>query len=394
MAGAQASDVLRWLASREAEMHALLAVLVDIDSGTGQAEGVAAVGRHLRHVLDRHGIASAPIDGGAFGPGFRAGPPVDEARVLLMGHMDTVFPDGEARRRPFSVRGDRAYGPGVADMKGGLVMNVFVAAALRACGGAARPVALLCTADEEIGSPHFRPIIAAEARHCAFAFNAEPGRASGNLVTRRRGGTFMRLRVRGKAAHSGANFRDGISAIGELAHKIVALHALTDLDAGVTCNVGVVSGGQTVNTVAPDAEALIDLRFDTGSTGAEALQRIRAIAEQSFIQGASAELAVTGSFLPLEPTPATQDLLALYQASARDVGFPVEGEATGGCADSGFAAAAGAVTLCGTGPVGGKAHTPDEYIELSSLLQRAQALALTILRLPQPLSPSHERTGP
>jgi glutamate carboxypeptidase len=385
MAVAQASDVLGWLASREDAMRDLLATLVEIDSGTRNPAGVTAVGRQLRAFLQRHGLASTPIGGGAFGEGFRAGPTAETGGVLLMGHMDTVFPDGEAGRRPFTVRDGRAYGPGVADMKGGLVMNAFVAAALRACGGGARPTILLCTGDEEIGSPQFRPVIEAEARRCAFAFNAEPGRASGNLVASRRGGTFMRLHVRGKAAHSGANFQDGVSAIGELAHKIVALHALTDLDAGVTVNVGVVSGGQTVNTVAPEAEALIDLRFDTPEAGEGALARIRAITACATVEGASAELDITGSFLPLRPDAAAWSLLGLYQGAARDLDFAVQGEATGGCADSGFAAAAGAATLCGTGPVGGKAHTADEYIELPSLLTRAQALALTILRLPDPV---------
>ncbi len=392
MATARETDVLAWLESRQGAMQDLLANLVDIDSGTRDAAGVTAVAGRLRAFLDHNGIASEQIDGGVFGQGFRAGPPAAPGAVLLMGHMDTVFPEGEAARRPFAVRGTRAYGPGVADMKGGLVMNAFVAAALEACGGAERPVAVLCTGDEEIGTPHFRPLIEAEAGACAYAFNAEPGRASGNLVSRRRGGTFMRLTVRGKAAHSGANFHEGVSAIGELAHKIVALHALTDLDMGVTVNVGVISGGQTVNTVAPAAEALIDIRFDTASTGEDALKRIRAIAARCFVEGSAADLDITGRFLPLEPTAAAQDLLALYQTAARDLGFQVEGEATGGCADSGFAAAAGAVTLCGTGPVGGKAHTADEYIELPSLLLRAQALALSLLRLPQH-SMSHERTG-
>ena len=377
-------DVVAWIASSEPEMQGLLATLVNIDSGTRNRVGVTTVSQSLQSFLAGRTIGSAALAGGAFGDGFRATVPGrSEARsILLMGHLDTVFPEGEAGRRPFAMEGDVAFGPGVADMKGGLVINAFVAAALQVAGGLSRPIVVQCTGDEEVGSPHYRSIIEREAAQAAYAFNAEPGRASGNVVTVRRGGTFMRLTVHGRAAHSGANLRDGISAIGELAHKIVELHALTDFDAGVTVNVGVVSGGQTVNTTAPRAEALIDLRFDSGSERTEAMRRISDIVSRSYVAGSSAELDITGDFVPLLPTPASADLLSLYRHAAWDLGFEVDGEATGGCADSGFAAASGATTLCGTGPVGGKAHTPNEYIKLPTLVTRAQALALTMLRLP------------
>ncbi len=161
-----------------------------------------------------------------------------------MGHRDTVFPDGEAARRPFSVRDGIAYGPGVADMKAGLVMNCFILAAFAKFGGAPAPLVGLFTGDEEIGSPEGRAVIETEARRARVVFNSEPGRVSGNVVTGRKGGVFMSFHITGKAAHSGANFSDGISAIEELAGKIQAIHALTDLERGITLNVGLVSGGR------------------------------------------------------------------------------------------------------------------------------------------------------
>ena len=150
---------------------------------------------------------------------------------MLMGHRDTVFPKGEPTRRPFRIENGNAYGPGVADMKAGLVMNAFVLAAFQKFGGAPAPLVGLFTSDEEIGSPACRPIIEAEARRARAVFNSEPGRPTGNVVNGRKGGVFMKMEITGKAAHSGGNFSDGISAIEELARKIIALHAITDLTA-------------------------------------------------------------------------------------------------------------------------------------------------------------------
>src|SRR5581483_7238968 len=210
--------------------------------------------------------------------------------ILLMGHRDTVFPDGEVERRPFTIRDGVAYGPGVADMKAGLVMNCFVLAAFAKFGGAPAPLVCLFTGDEEIGSPEGRAVIETEARRARVVFNAEPGRVSGNVVTGRKGGVFSVFRIAGKAAHSGGNFTEGISAIEELARKIQSLHALTDIDRGVTLNVGLVSGGQSVNTVAPWAEGQIDLRYVQPGDKDDIMARISAIIERSFVPGTKAEL--------------------------------------------------------------------------------------------------------
>ena len=306
--------------------------------------------------------------------------PTNEKPILLMGHRDTVFPIGEAGRRPFRIDGNRAYGPGVADMKAGLVMNLFVLAAFKRLGGAPAPLAALITSDEEIGSPSCRPVIEAAARTSRAVYNSEPGRPSGNVVTGRKGGVFMRMHIAGKPAHSGGNFEQGISAIGELAHKIVALHALTDLAIGRTVNVGIVKGGEAVNMVAPLAEADIDLRYVRPDDRGRALAAIRAIVERSHVAGTTSRLEIRGEFLPLNATPQSDALFSHYQAAARSAGLAPEGEFSGGCADSGFTAAVGCPTICAVGPVGGKAHTPEEYLEVDSLVPRAQALATAILR--------------
>ena len=376
-----------WLADRREAMIALLADVVNIDSGSGDKAGVDAVGERFRRFLAEPGVETAAIARETCGDFLKATlagrDPVDRASVLLMGHCDTVFAKGEAARRPFTVVGDRAYGPGVADMKAGLVMNAFLMAAFQHFGYLDAPLVALYTSDEEVGSAQSRGAIEEEARKAAFVLNAEPGRVSGNLVSERKGGCFLRFRVKGKSAHAGVDFAAGVSAISELAHKIVALDAITDIGRGVTLNVGLVSGGQSVNTTAPHAEGGIDLRYDTLRDREDALGKIEAIIARNWVAGASATLEITGEFLPLLATAESADMFECYRGAASDLGFDVGAERTGGCADSGFAANAGAATLCGTGPIGGKAHTADEYVELDTLVPRAQAAALSILRLGQ-----------
>ena len=240
----------------------------------------------------------------------------------------------------------------------------------------------LFTGDEEIGSPFSRPVIERFAREARAVFNSEPGRGPGVAVTGRKGGVFMRFEITGKAAHSGANFEQGISAINELAHKTLALHALSDPKAGITLNVGVVSGGQTVNTVAPWAKGEVDLRFITPQQRAETMAKVEAIMAKSFVPGTSAKLEISGEFLPLVESPDGKALFEHYAAQLKELGNEPSSIFTGGCADSGFAAATGVPTICAVGPVGGKGHTPEEFMEVDTLVPRAQALALAILRLP------------
>ena len=152
---------------------------------------------------------------------------------------------------------------------------------------------------------------------------------------------------------------------------------------GVTVNVGLVKGGQSVNTVAPFAEAEVDLRYVDPAGRDGAMAALEAIVAHASVPGTTARLVVRGEFAPLAPTPASDALFAAYRAAAADAGLDVHGEFSGGCADSGFTAGVGCPTLCATGPVGGNAHTPEEYLEIGSLVPRAQALALAILRLPQ-----------
>ena len=374
-----------WLAEQQPAMLALLEEVVNTDSGSYDKSGVDAVGDCFRRFYESEGLLVESERHEVYGDALHIrldDTPSNEKPVLLMGHRDTVFPKGEAARRPFRIENGRAYGPGVVDMKGGLVLNAFVLAAFKRHGGNPVPLRGLITSDEEIASPACRAVIERVAREARCVLNSEPGRPSGNVVTGRKGGVFMKFEVLGKAAHSGGNFEKGISAIGEIAHKIVALHALTDLGRGITVNVGLVAGGQSVNTTAPQADGRIDLRYVKPADRAWALDAIGRIVDRPTVPGTTARLEILGEFLPLTKPAGSDELFATYVDAAASAGLTVAGEFSGGCADSGFTTSVGCPTICATGPVGGNAHTPEEYLEVASFVPRAQAMALAILRMP------------
>ncbi len=381
--------ITAWLATQQDAMLETLAAMVNTDGGSYDKPGVDAVGAIVQAFMAEREIPVEVVPREKFGDCLKATVAGGDSlasgntkqNIVLMGHRDTVFPKGEPERRPFRIEDGIATGPGVADMKAGLVMNMFVLAAFRKFGGAPGPLLGLFTGDEEIGSPEGREVIEATAREARVVFNSEPGRPNGGVVTGRKGGVFSVFDIEGKAAHSGGNFEAGISAIGELAAKITAIHALTDLKRGITLNVGLVSGGQSVNTVAPWAQGQIDLRYKEPADRDEIMGRIHDIIARSYIPGTRAKLTIRGEFLPLTQTPAAARLFDMYRDAAGESGLSITGEFSGGCADSGFTAAVGAPTICAVGPVGGKAHSPEEYLEVATLVPRAQAMARAILRL-------------
>ena len=375
--------IIEWLNAQQENMLSLLADLVNIDSNSFDKVGVDKVADRLQAFFDNHAIPHETIPLKDHGDALRAFVSGGNGNrpILLCGHRDTVFADGEVKKRPFSTQNGKAFGPGVADMKPGLVINAFILAAFHKFGGHPNPLVGLFTGDEEIGSPSSKNIIIAEAEKARLAFNSEPSRPSGNIVTRRKGGIFCHCAITGIAAHSGGFFTEGRSAIEELAQKIQALHALTDLERGTTINVGLISGGQSVNTIAAEASCDIDIRYQETAERDEILTQVRTICETVSVAGTSSNFCIRGEFQPLNPSAQSSELLALYQSSAAQENVKVEGEHSGGCADSGFIAAAGTPVICGVGPVGGNYHRPDEWMEIDSLAQRARFIASTILKL-------------
>ncbi|MCP1309404.1 M20 family metallopeptidase [Paenibacillus tyrfis] len=305
-----------------------------------------------------------------------------DKQILLVGHFDTVWPQGEASHRPFRIGDGRAYGPGVYDMKAGLMQAMFAVKALQESGRfpADKKIVLLLNSDEELGSPTSRAFIEEQARKSAVSFVLEPPmEPSGALKTARKGSGRFKLAVQGVSAHAGVNPEKGVSAIQELASQIHRLHALTDPAVGTTVNVGVVKGGIGSNVVAEHAEGDIDIRVAT----AEEARRIeQALGELAPVLP-EARLQLTGRMMrpPMERTDRTAALFALAREIARaEFGVELEETHTGGVSDGNFTAAVGTPTLDGLGARGDYAHSPDEYIRLDEIPFRTALLAELIAR--------------
>lgn len=357
-----------------------LARLVNIDSGTRDKAGVDRVGAAVRERLEELGAAitvfqQAEVGDHILGEIAGAGGP----NVVIISHMDTVFPTGTAAERPFRIEGERAYGPGVADMKAGLLAGIYAARALRESGfdrfGTLR---ILCTSDEEIGSPTSRALIEDLARDSICALITEPARAGGQVVSARKGVGLFEIEVTGRSAHAGAEPEKGRSANLELAHKLIALHALNDYGVGTTVNVGVIKGGIARNVVSPSASGMIDVRVPNAEEMRRLEQAFREIEASPTLEGTATRITGALNRPPMPKTPAVEAMLDLARPLAEALGFQLLDIATGGGSDGNFTAGIGVPTLDGLGPQGGSAHSPDEYLVVGSVVPRTALMAALV----------------
>jgi glutamate carboxypeptidase len=310
-------------------------------------------------------------------------------QVLLLGHMDTVFSEGTVEERPFRVQDDRALGPGVSDMKSGLLAGCFAVEALQEAGEESfGSITYVCNPDEEIGSPFSGPHIREVAARADVAFVLEAARENGDLVSARKGVSDARIEITGRAAHAGAYPERGRSAVLEAAHKIVALHAVSERLPGVTVNVGVVSGGTRPNVVPERCHLEVDIRGEDEAGLAEAEAEVRHIAERHAAPDVAVSLVSRSWHRPMQRTPASARLVGLAKEIASELGFSVEDTASGGASDGNTTAAAGVPTLDGLGPIGGDWHGPDEWLDLESITPRVSLLAAMIVRAGDALTPS------
>jgi glutamate carboxypeptidase len=359
-----------------------LAQLVNIDSGTYTPAGVARVSDELQWRFEASGALVERVDGKAYGPHLVARwPGAARGRILLIGHMDTVFPEGEVARRPFRVEEGRAHGPGVMDMKSGLLVGLYAARMLRDEAPWAELV-MLCNSDEEIGSPTSHDLVAHLASQADAVLVLEPNSRVDKVTIARKGVATFRLDVTGLSAHAGVEPGKGRNAIVELAQRILAVHALNGTIPGVTVNVGVAQGGERPNIVADHAHALIDVRAPDPAGVAAVEVALREITEAAPTI-AETETRLSGGFLhqPFTQSAASARLFALADTVAHELGFALTGGATGGGSDGNTAAAVGAPTLDGLGPAGGHAHNPGEYIEIASIAPRIALLGGLIARV-------------
>lgn len=303
-------------------------------------------------------------------------------RVLMIGHMDTVFDPGTVAERPFRTEGDRAFGPGVSDMKGGLLTGFFAIEALQEAGfeGFGR-ITYICNPDEEIGSPWSRDLIRAEAADADVALVLEGARENGDIVSARKGVSDYLIEVLGRASHAGVEPERGRSAILEAAHKTVALQALNGRWPGVTVNVGVVHGGTRPNVVAERCEIHVDVRSPREESLGEAEAEVERIANANTVPDVTARVSGGKWHRPMEKKEGGARLAAIAAEVAREMGFELADASTGGASDANTTSAAGVPTLDGLGPVGGDDHAPKEWIDLASVVPRITLLGGLVSRL-------------
>jgi glutamate carboxypeptidase len=294
--------------------------------------------------------------------------------ILLLSHIDTVHPIGTlGGPLPFRREGDRLYGPGVYDMKGGAYL-VFAAFRDVLRAAAARlPMTFLFTPDEEVGSPTSREVIEAEARRVRYVLVTEPARDGGKVVTARKGVGRFEAKATGVPAHSGGRHEHGHSAIKEMARQVLAIEAMTDYPRGITTTVGMISGGTAPNVIPQHCRMSIDLRVRDAATGDDMAARILALKPHD----PKVKLEITGGMNrpPFEKTPAIEALLGQARSVAREFGLELaDAPMTGGGSDGNFTAALGVATLDGLGIDGDGAHTEWEHALISSIEPRVRLM--------------------
>ncbi len=384
-----------------------LATLVDIDCGSYTKSGVDEVGRRVAAFLEgvgarveRHPHETlgdtivATLDGASGGP-----------RMLLIGHMDTVFDPGTAAARPFRIEAGRAYGPGVTDMKGGLLaglhaLKALVESSASSGSGGSSPslpfgrITFVANPDEEIGSPSSTQIIRSLAADADVCLVLECARANGDIVSSRKGIVDARLTVHGRAAHAGVEPEKGRSAILAAAHLTTALHDLNGRWDGVTCNVGVIAGGTRPNVVPETAHIEVDVRAVRGEDLDAAVAAIRSLIAEPAVPDVTVELDVMASWRPMEKLARSGRLVELATDLAGSLGFGLHDAATGGASDANTTSGMGVPSLDGLGPIGGNDHAPAEYLEVDSIVPRTTLVAGLILAICRDPEVASWRTAP
>jgi glutamate carboxypeptidase len=361
--------------------------LVDIDCGSYTPSGVDEVGRFVADFLTDLGaeVETRPDPAGRLGSTVigtfagRSGAP----RILLIGHLDTVFDPGTAAERPFRIDDDIARGPGVTDMKSGLLAGLYaLKTLLGALGGLPfERLTFIANPDEEIGSPTSTPHIRELAADADACLVLECARANGDIVSARKGILDTRIVVHGRAAHAGVEPEKGRSAILEAARIVGELHALNGRWDGVTVNVGKIAGGTRPNVVAERCELEVDVRSATGDGLDEAEAAIREIAAATGVPDTTTEVEVRVGWRPMEKLDRSGRLVEHAQAVARRLGFEIADTSTGGASDANTTSGMGVPSLDGLGPIGGNDHSPAEYLEVGSIVPRVAMLAGLLLAI-------------
>lgn len=365
-------------------MIALLEKLVNTDSHSYNKQNVDKIGSIIQKEFENAGMKVDVHREKKFGNHLSiTSPHAKKPSILIIAHMDTIFPDGEALERPFKIIEGRAYGPGVNDEKASHVQVLYAMKALKNAGlSSFHNVHILFNSDEEIGSPSSKSLIIEAAKGKDYSLVVECGRPNEGVITARKGVGRFKMKVTGKSAHAGVEPEIGRSAIEEIAYKVIKLQQLNDIENGLTVNVGLITGGVSANTISPEAEAVIDVRVQNKEQVDEIVKEIYTIAEEDNVQGTNTNVEGKISRPPMEMTKESHELLERVKEAGKEIGLEIHGESTGGSSDASFTSSIGVATIDGLGPIGEFSHSEtDEYTVVDSLIERTALLAKTIERL-------------
>ena len=382
----QKQRAFQFIDSHRDEMVALWQEVVNLESGPHEKAGIDAVAGRFRQVLAKAGAAIRTVDFDQAGNMLIAelGEPVAKPGILFLGHMDTAIAAGAIARQPFTIRDGKAYGPGVLDMKGGIVAFLYAIQALQAAGYNARPIKVVLAGDEEVlhARSNAPEVFMAEARGCAAAFNTETGFVDNGIVVGRKGVARFMLEVHGVAAHAGNDPENGRSAILEMAYKIIAVQNLTDKDKGISFNVGVMQGGKTSTAVPDYAKIDIDVRYKDPDDLEWILAQLQQVADKTQVDGTRSQVTYMEGIKPMKTTDAVLQLFELVRKTSVENGFGEPyAKVVGGASDSAYSIIAGVPTVCSMGVKGGRNHSPEEFALVDSLFERAKLLAACLLNL-------------
>jgi len=371
----------------DADQEAMLIMwerLVNIDSGSLNQTGVSKVADLLQEAFDSLGFETEQVSFEQAGPTLLATRPgVSEEKVILLGHMDTVFAEGEAEKRPFQIREGKAYGPGVLDMKGGIVQMFYACKALVDSSWNQKTIQVILAGDEEVGHQYsiFPEVLRRQCDNSIAVFCCESGRTDGTMITGRKGVGKIHLKVNGRAAHAGNEPEKGASAIMELAHKTISIKELEQRFRTLNINVGVVSGGTADNVVAGEASARIDIRYQDLDEYHQLMEKVQSITAHPTVSGTQTLITSRTAFPPMPTTDAVLQLFERVRQYNNEWGFGDVSQAlSGGGADSAHTALLGLPTVCAMGPKGGMNHSPEEFVVVESLFERTKMLAGLIMK--------------
>lgn len=372
--------------SKKEEMLALWEEIVNTESGSYDIAGVDKVADRIKLELSQAGADTKLVEyteaGNMVVAEFAGG---DKPAVMLMGHMDTVFKEGEIKERPFTIKDGNAYGPGVLDMKGGVVIATYVAKALHAVGFNERPIKVAFAGDEEIAHPNSdaAEVFMDVAKGCAAAFNCETGFVNDSIVVGRKGTATFKVAVTGVAAHAGNDPKRGRSAILEMAHKIIDIQNLTNWDREFTFNVGTIKGGTVFNAVPGYCEVEVDIRYVDPTIVPELKEMVEKVVAKTYIEGTTTELInFKIGIQAMQTTDGVKNLFDLLVKVSADEGLGTPTAIkSGGGSDSAYTVMAGTPTLCAMGVKGANNHSKEEYAVVDTLFERAKLIIAMILRL-------------